>query len=88
MNRTNTKIKAIATSLKAWKELANRSSALKVAKVTCVRSLLHNTHLQLQFTFIDVGHRDNIPVERIYSHGFLPSTPEAELPKVRERRRI
>jgi hypothetical protein len=38
MNRTNTKIKAIATSLKAWKELANRSSALKVAKVTCVRS--------------------------------------------------
>jgi hypothetical protein len=50
--------------------------------------LLHNTHLQLQFTLIDVGQRGNIPLERIPSHGFIPSTPEAELPKVRERRRI
>jgi hypothetical protein len=43
--------------------------------------LLHNAHLQRQTTFLDVGQRGNIPLERISSHGFLPSTPEAELPK-------
>jgi hypothetical protein len=44
MNRTNTNIKVIGTSLTVWKELANRSSALKVAKVTCVRSY-STTHI-------------------------------------------
>jgi hypothetical protein len=35
----------------------------------------------VQVTFIDIGQRGNIPLERIPSHGFIPSTPEAELPK-------
>ena len=88
MNRTNTKIKAIGTSLKAWKELSNRSSALKVPKVTCVQSYFTTYIYNFSSPSLMSDKEATFPFERISPHGFLPSTPEAELPKVRERRRI
>jgi hypothetical protein len=81
MNRTYTKIKAIGTRLKAWKGLANRSSALKVAEVTATFGVTPQHTFASPVHFIDVGQRGNISFERISSHGFIPSTPEAELPK-------
>src|ERR1039458_3898775 len=96
MNRTNTKIKAIGTRslsppgeqhlCRYWKNLPTTHRHSRLPKSPLRSESLHNPHLQVQFSVIDVGQRGNIHLERISPHGFIRSSPEAELPKVRERR--